>query len=605
MKKTLLTLAAAMMASSATFAQDAPAFPGAEGHGRYVTGGRGGTVYHVTSLEDTNTEGTLRYALTRAGTRTIVFDVSGTIYLNSDLDVNNGNVSVLGQTAPGQGITLAFRTLNSKANNVIFRFIRFRRSQVTNVNDGADAFFGRNRKNIILDHCSFSWSIDEVCSVYDNQNFTLQWSTITEGLNEPGHSKGAHSYGGIWGGKGASFHHNLIAHVQNRAPRFNGARYKWTDYDGYNKNIPYHTVQSEQVDFRNHVIYNWGNGAGCYGGPGGGYVNIINNYYKAGPGTKNKTNVTQVTVGASGNSTPTDLTGISSRYFIEGNYVTAAADPESYDWKGVSRDGGLSSINGEWYIIDENHVYGEDVAYVKNNNNKDCVSLKLEEPIDGGYVTTHTAEVAYEKVLTYAGASIYRDAVDVRNANEARTGTVTYYGDEPFVDASGKVYPTSKTPGIPDWVNDPRSETQNPKVPSFPTIKEESRPADWDTDGDGIPNYWEIANGLDPNDPDDGKAYSIDTRGWYTNLEVYANSLVEQIMKDGNADAEDGFEEYYPEYVTPELSGIENIKANSEIVKIEFFTLDGVKLDEPVPGLNIRRMTYADGHIEADKVIKQ
>ena len=250
-------------------AQNAPAFPGAEGHGRYTTGGRGGKVIHVTNLNDDG-NGSLRWALSQSGAKTIVFDVSGYIDLKSQLNVSS-NTTIAGQTAPGDGITLRYYTLYfGKCDNVIVRFIRSRRSQVKDVNDGADATWGRNRKNIILDHCSFSWSIDEVASFYDNRNFTMQWCNITEGLNA-GHTKGDHSYGGIWGGKNASFHHNFISHVNNRAPRFNGARYNW---NGYDTNLYENSIQAERVDFRNCVMYNWGSGNGCYGGPGGGYINM-------------------------------------------------------------------------------------------------------------------------------------------------------------------------------------------------------------------------------------------------------------------------------------------------------------------------------------------
>lgn len=599
LKQLTLVAAAALIGFGAQAQDTAPAFPGAEGHGRYVTGGRGGTVYHVTNLNDSG-EGSLRWAVGKSGARTIVFDVSGTIELQSNLKISNSNISILGQTAPGEGITIAYYTVENQAHNVIIRFIRFRRSQVKNVNDGADAFFGRNRKNIILDHCSFSWSIDEVCSFYDNQNTSLQWCLVTEGLANPGHSKGAHSYGGIWGGKGASFHHSMIAHVQNRAPRFNGARYESTNYD---KTKYSSTVEAEIVDFRNMLLYNWGNGNGSYGGPGGGNINIVNSYYKAGPGTKNKTNVTQVSVGSSGNAEGhPNLWGLASRYFVEGNYVTAAAEPANYDWDGVHYDGGLSTIDGEKYIPDPNHMFGSKVTYVKNDKDVDCVRLRLDEPAETGVVTTHSAEQAYEKVLKYAGASIFRDAVDVRNIEEARTGTVTYNGKEAYIDANGKKYPISNTPGIPDWVNDPASATVNENVPSFPVIKEESRPNWFDTDGDGIPDYWESANGLNPNDPADGALYTIDPKGWYTNLEVYANSIVEHIVKAGNEDAINAVDEYYPSFAQ---AGIEDAFApEAEIIGFEYYTLDGIKVEEPVQGINIRRTHYSDGRIVTDKVLK-
>ncbi len=597
--KQLLLLAAAGVLSFGAMAQDAaPAFPGAEGHGRYVTGGRGGKVIHVTNLQDDtsgNIEGSLRWALKQSGKKIIVFDVSGYIDLKAQLNVTS-NTTIAGQTAPGQGITLRYYTLYfGNADNVIVRFIRSRRSQVKDVNDGADATWGRKRKNIIIDHCSFSWSIDEVASFYDNRNFTMQWCTIAEGLANPGHSKGAHSYGGIWGGKEASFHHNMIVHVQNRAPRFNGARYLW---DGYDKTKYENTVDAERVDFRNCLMYNWGNGNGCYGGPGGGYINIVNNYYKAGPGTTNKTRVTQVSVSSSGNSEDKTPVGLSSRYYISGNYVTAATDsPENYDWKGVKYDSGLVKINDEQYMKDNDHHFGSKVEYVKDDKGNDCVSVKLTQPIEAGTVTTHTAQNAYENILSYCGASLYRDAVDARYMEEARTGTVTYHGDVPGPKGS-----SSKTEGILDFINDPNG-TEEPKTASFPTLWSQTRSADFDTDGDGMPDEWERLNGLDPNNAEDGSTYSLDPKGFYTNVEVYINQLVEDIMKNGNANAESTVDEYYP---TSAKSGVTEIEGNqSEVVAVEYYNLSGMHLSEPGEGITIRRIIFADGTSETDKVIKR
>lgn len=575
----------------------APAFPGAEGFARYTTtGGRGGKVIHVTNLNDSGT-GSLRWALSQSGKKIIVFDVSGYIDLRSQLNVSS-NTTIAGQTAPGEGITLRYYTLYfGDCDNVIVRFIRSRRSQVKDVNDGADATWGRYRKNIIIDHCSFSWSIDEVASFYDNVNFTMQWCNVTEGLANPGHSKGAHSYGGIWGGKGASFHHNYISHVQNRAPRFNGARYNW---NGYDKTKYENSIQAEQVDFRNCVIYNWGNGNGCYGGPGGGYINMINNYYKAGPGTKNRTRVTQVSFSDATNGGNNPFPDYASRYYISGNYVTAASNPESYDWKGVVYDSGVQK-DGERYIKDAKHYYGSNVEYV-NINGTDCVKLKLDNPIEAGEVTTHSAQTAYEKVLDYCGASLWRDAADARYAEEAATGTTTFNGDVAYVDKDGKVYEKSNTKGILDFINDPTKEA-NPKTASYPELKNETRPANFDTDGDGIPDAWETANGLDPNDASDAVQTTIDTKGWYTNIEVYANSLVEHIVKAQNADAITAVDEYYPAFKTP--TGIGEIDTPaSAIQKVEYFALDGSKLPEPVKGINIRKITYSNGKVGTDKVIK-
>ena len=604
MKRVIVSFPVWLIAAGlATAVAQAPAFPGAEGHGRFTTGGRGGKVIHVTNLTDDASnpaEGSLRWALKQSGTKTIVFDVSGYIDLKADLSISK-NTTIAGQTAPEGGITLRYYTLHLSGDNIIVRFIRSRRSQVKDVNDGADAIWERHRKNLLLDHCSFSWSIDEIASFYDNRDFTMQWCSLGEGLANPGHSKGAHSYGGIWGGKNASFHHNMIVHVQNRAPRFNGARYGW---DGYDKTKYSSTVDAERVDFRNCLMYNWGNGNGCYGGPGGGYINIVNNYYKAGPGTSNRTRVTQISVASSGNASSDhpELYGLSSRYYIQGNYVTAASSPENYDWSGVKYDGGLQTLNGERYIPDANHNFGENVEYVSISG-KDCVKLKLDSPIDAGTVTTHSAETAYEKVRTYAGSSLYRDAVDARYMEEARTGTVTYHGDVAYV-KDGKTYSMSKTEGIVDFINDPDGEA-NPKTASYPELPMNVRPADFDTDGDGMPDAWERANGLDPNDSSDGVKYTLDTeKGWYTNLEVYLSSLVEKIMKEGNADALEPVEEYYPASKSVE-SGVENVTVGSDIESIEYYDLRGIRLAEPTEGLNIRRIRYSDGKIVTDKVIKR
>lgn len=592
MKNILLTIVMAVGTMTAIAQEEIPAFPGAEGHGRYITGGRGGEIRHVTNLNDSGA-GSLREALQGNDAKTIVFDVSGYIDLKSQLDITS-NTTIAGQTAPYPGITLRYYTIYfGKCDNVIVRFLRFRRSQVKDVNDGADATWGRKHNQIMLDHCSFSWSIDEVASFYDNNNFTMQWCTVSESLTNPGHSKGAHGYGGIWGGKLASFHHNLIAHVTNRAPRFNGARYQW---DGYKTNMYYdqyqwgNYVQAENVDLRNCVMYNYQSGSACYGGPGGGYINIVNNYYKAGPSNNSNKTVTKVTVGASGNSTPEELTGMTSRYFINGNYVTAAGSGKeaNYDWKGVDYDGGTILVDGERYSKDPNHMYGNNVTYAERDG-VDYVKIKLDEPCPTGDVTTHTAEKTYEKVLAYCGASLYRDDVDSRNMEEVRTGTATYTG------------PVTKKPGQLDFINDPEGE-QNEAYPSFPELSSENRPENYDTDDDGMPDEWETANGLNPNDANDANTFTVDTeKGWYTNVEVYLNSIVEDIMKGGNADAETTINEYYPTCVK---TAIRSLKSTSSILNTEYYSLEGFRLDAPRKGVTIRLERMADGSKTVTKVYK-
>ena len=583
MKNIILTMAMAVSAMTATAQEEVPAFPGAEGHGRYVTGGRGGEIVHVTNLNDKG-EGSLREAVSKSN-RIVVFDVGGIIALASDLTIKD-NITIAGQTAPAPGITLRYYTIREGNNNII-RFIRFRRGEEVDVNDGADATWQRQKKNMILDHCSFSWSIDEIASFYDNQHFTMQWCTLGEALANPGHTKGEHSYGGIWGGKGASFHHNFLCHMQNRVPRFCGARYNWSSYD---KEKYDNSIQAEIVDFRNCVMYNWGAGNGCYGGTGGGNINIVNNYYKAGPATNNKTRVTQISVATSSNASGSDFMGYCARYYINGNYVTAAGDKaENYDWQGVIYDSGTSTIDGEKYIPDTKHMYGDNVTYVKNSKDEDCVRIKLDEPVETGEVTTHSAQNAYEKVLAYCGASLYRDAVDARYMKEAAEGTTTYTGS---AEKTGDGKSITHLPGIIDFVKD-----QGEYV-----LESTSRAADFDTDGDGMPDEWETANGLNPNDATDGNAYTLDTeKGWYTNVEVYMNSLVEDIMKAGNTDAESTIEEYYPACVK---TAIGQMKSSSDILNTEYYSLEGFRLNAPRNGVTIRVERMADGKKTVTKVYK-
>ena len=601
MKKSLSIIAASLFSIS-TMAQT-PAFPGAEGHGRFVTGGRGGKIYHVTNLNDSGT-GSFREAV-KSGKRIIVFDVAGVIALKSDLKFAD-NITILGQTAPSPGITLRYYTVQPGSNNII-RFIRIRRGQEKNINDGADASWQRNKTGIIFDHCSFSWSIDEVASFYDNNNFTMQWCTVAESLTNPGHSKGAHGYGGIWGGKLASFHHNFVAHLMNRGPRFNGARYGWTGYTDNKEYSTYkwqNTVQAENVDFRNCVMYN-AQGT-CYGGPGGGQINIVNNYYKAGPshslkgttlnGLKvdistgkergSQDRITLVTLSTKDNSDKNhpELYDMTSRYYINGNTTetTKGSKTANKDWKGVSYDNGIPNQNGEYYSPDAKNFYGDAVAHTTISG-KSCVKIKMDKPAPTGEVTTHSAAEAYEKVLAYAGASLYRDEIDARYMEEAKTGTAKFKGS------------ITKSPGIIDKVSDVKGYTEA----NFGTG---SRPADFDSDKDGIPDEWEKANGLNPNDASDALTYSLDAKGYYTNIEVYANSLVENIMKAENQDALSGVDEYYPTSTSTGIS--QTVVDKGEVASITYYALNGSRLNAPAKGISIRKITYSNGKTATDKVIK-
>ena len=590
-------------------AQTAPSFPGAEGHGRYVAGGREGVVRHVTNLNDSGT-GSFRSAVNGTAKKIVVFDVGGVIALKSDVKIG-ANTTIMGQTAPAPGITLRYYTLLYGGNNIVVRFIRARRGQEKNVNDGADATWTRNYTGIILDHCSFSWSIDEVASFYDNNNFTMQWCTIGESLVHSGHKKGPHGYGGIWGGKLASFHHNLILHVANRSPRFNGARYNWS---GYTKNLLYseyqwkNTLQAENVDFRNCVIYNTN---GCYGGPGGGQINMVGNYYKSGPG-HSIDRLTTVSLAGSGNAgddqTFWDMT---SRYYLNGNLI----DGSEAGWEKMKYDSGIPQWGGQYYTHDPNHYYGNDVEYTQVGG-VDCVPIRLDNEAPIGDVTTHSADATFDKVLAYAGASLHQDDVDERYMKETRTGTCTYKGSATsYVKTENGVDVTySCTPewGRIDLVSDVNGYTEA----NFGTG---SRPDGFDTDKDGMPDEWESANGLDPT-KDDSKLYTLDPHGFYTNIEVYCNSLVQEIMLGGNSDAQEGMAvaDYYPAYVNEQgekvqavneeavfgaSNGIRRTAADS--ARTECYNLQGVRVKCPSRGVCIETTIATDGTRQSRVVVKR
>lgn len=507
MKKLLLTLLATVvtLCASAQF-DSAPAFPGAEGFGRYTTGGRGGAVYHVTTLEDTGDKGSFRWACDQKGKRTIVFDVSGTIYLTSELRLRNGDVSILGQTAPGDGICIADYPFVIGASNVIIRFMRFRLGNFNVANHEGDGLGGMDQANIVVDHCSVSWSIDECLSVYGSRNISVQWNIVSQSLVNSGHSKGAHGYGGNWGGSGASYHHNLMAHHTSRTPRLGPRPGTQTD---------------ERMDMRNNVIYNWG-GNGCYGGEGMN-VNIVNNYYKPGPGTLTRNATIQRRIAAPGIRT-SEYTGhntsnpnqwdvmwhVWGKYYVVGNVNSRFSDVTNDNW-----------TYGVYNQIDAS---GNDGTYTQATKD----TMRIDAPISYGYVTTHTADKAYEKVVEYAGASYKRDSHDAYIADDVRNGVASHCAP-------------GTTTGFID---------NQDQAGGFPTLASAAAPVD--TDGDGMPDEWEKENGLDPNNADDRNKYNLDSRRYYTNLEVYCNSLVEDLVKAQNAEAvtdmESAFEEYYPDY---------------------------------------------------------
>ena len=477
LRPVMFSLGLGLLLPAAGRAQGLVAFPGAEGAGRFTTGGRGSaamptTVLEVTNLNDDGKPGSLRYAAqlsqAKAPARTIVFRVSGTIHLLSPLSFNKANTTVAGQTAPGDGICLADFPVSVHANNVIVRFLRFRmgdKNQNKGFVDGAggdDAFGGTRNNHLIIDHCSMSWSTDEALSVYEGDSTTLQWNMMAEPLNYSYHfEKGdtdfeRHGFGGIWGGQHASFHHNLFAHCKNRTPRFNGSRYT-------------HPAGFENCDFSNNVIYDWGEN-NVYAGEGGNY-NIVNNYYKPGPSTNDKVKAQVLN--------PYKIDKEKGRlpygkFYLTGNYVDGAPAVTARNWRGVVMNGGTAA---------------------------DTVQSKVTTPFALGPTTLQTASEAYEAVLRGAGAiAPRRDTLDQRIIREVRTRTGT------VIDVQGH-YPHGT----------PYSISQK----AWPVLKSTAAPID--TDHDGMPDAWETANGLNPKEAADRALRATDG---YTNLESYLNSLV-------------------------------------------------------------------------------
>ncbi len=453
------------------------AFPGADGGAsNMASGGAERDVYIVTSLADDYQPGTLRAAVSN-GKRTIVFAVAGQIDLQSKLNISASDITIAGQSAPGDGITIAGYPVYISGSNIILRYLRFRMGDQNidksnfNADDG-DALGGKGGKNIIIDHCSVSWSTDECASFSRVENFTMQYCIISESLKLSGHSKGNHGYGGIWGGRNAAYHHNLLAHHDSRNPRFDH------QYVGHEFLGP--------IDYINNVVYDWG-GNSTYGGETASetnlfHINMMGNSYKAGPSTSSgsKNRLMQLTslcencnkyVGQSGKD------AYPAKLFIDDNKVNAA----TATWDNIHKDSketrdskAMAKLDSRWT---ENLVT---VTFVESADN------------------------AYNTVLTYAGASLKRDAVDLRIINDVKNGT------------GSLINAVSDTPGYP---------TLNAGTSII------------DTDKDGMPDEWEMeqmkALGVTDKTINDFKPGAYNLTAKYTNLEVYLNSLVSNTFPAG------------------------------------------------------------------------
>ncbi len=487
--------------------EDLIAFPGAEGCGCHATGGRGGDVYHVTTLDDTGASGSLRYAVTQTGARTIVFDVAGTINLTTPLDIANGDLTIAGQSAPGDGICIAGAEVRVNASNVIIRYLRFRPGNDVTYLDpttGDPVIFnglsGTGQQNIIIDHCTFSWAAGKCLALYNNRNTTVQWCMLSEALHETVDKDDVQRGGAFWGGTDASFHHNLLAHCMDCMPRF--APGSWTQ-------------KNERVDVRNNVFYNWGEDGAC--GGEGMKANIVGNYYKPGPATALVSSAVRHRIFAADVRTEADChktdeeTGeilldepnewypmqhVWGKFFIDGNVMEGDEAVTADNWT----EGVLAQV-----------VNGPEVDNLYTEGTQD--TIRLAEPLDMESLTVGTAEEAYRLVLAYAGCAKRRDTVDERVLQEVQDGTATYGTCTGFV---GK-----------GFINDPDD------VGGYPTLTatDEELAAIKDSDGDGMPDEWEKAHGLNPNADADGRMVKLSEEG-YTNLEVYLNSLVEDITNN-------------------------------------------------------------------------
>ncbi len=474
-----------------------PAFPGAEGFGRYTQGGRGGAVYHVTTLEDstTPTKGMLRYAINQKGARTIVFDVAGTIRLKSALNIQNDYITIAGQSAPGDGICIADYPVTIKANQVILRYLRFRLGNYEVANHEGDGLGAMDKNDIIVDHCTISWSVDECCSVYGGKNITVQWCIIAQSMRDAGHSKGTHGYGGNWGGSGCTYAHNLLCHHESRTPRLGPRPGTQTD---------------ERLDMRNNVIYNWA-GLGCYGGEGMN-VNIVNNYYKPGPATAKKAASTiQRRIAAPGIRTTSycqnsdgswntwyAMWHVWGDYYVDGNVNPKYADVTNDNW-----------TYGVYNQVDASKNDGTYTQATKD-------TMRADYPLLFPATTTFTAEDAYQKVLEYAGCikvrsnKLVRDRLDSIMVSDTRNGVATFgnSGDQPGIIADQD-----------DCVDDDHPDPW----PTLTATNGEIVRQSTDSDGDGVPDDYVDLYGMSQS----GDKYEKSTE--YTNLEYYLNRLVQKI----------------------------------------------------------------------------
>lgn len=520
------------------------AFPGAEGAGMFTTGGRSGQVIHVTNLNDSGA-GSLRDAIGRAGARTIVFDVAGTIELKSTLKIANGNLTIAGQTAPGDGICIKGCGMEVNADNVIIRYLRIRPGD-EHGDDGTDALGGRYMQNIIIDHCSLSWSTDECVSFYVNRNMTMQYCLAYESLRNGGHGKGSHGYGGIWGGAPASFHHNILAHHDSRNPRLDSPeQYGDGPTPGATAKAKGINRTDRLLDFRNNVVYNFCNYP-AYGGVDI-TMNFVGNYYKWGPASINGCGPSYKYDKNTGKNIESGNKACHRDYFCSADTY--------YDGNGVNLTEEKYVIgnpkiftNGNSNVLDPSTASNLDSKKATANNQngfvkgtagpkkdgEEQVVCKFEPVFAGSNysvktipdgkacsVTTHTADEAFNILVQYCGASLRQDEADRRVLDDVKNGS----------GSSGENTTTTNAKGMKRSWNG-IIDSQNDKG-GYPTLTATQKEIDRikDTDGDGIPDYYEDLFGLDSDNKADGNEKTLDPQGLYTNLEIYLHYLVKDITK--------------------------------------------------------------------------
>ena len=423
------------------------AFPGAEGYGKYTTGGRGGRVLIVTNLND-NGEGSLRYAVEQKGPRIIVFGVDGTIELKSSLRIDNDSITIAGQSAPGDGICLKDYPLIVNASNVIVRYIRVRVGDRHQLDSDAIGGGRYGQKNVILDHISVSWSIDECLSIYKTENLTVQWCLVTHSLNSSVHTKGSHGFGGIWGGYKATFHHNLLANHASRNPRF-------ASVDG-----------TKWVDYRNNVIYNWGFKT-AYGGGHHAEINMVNNYYKPGPASQHHRLL----------DVAEDGTG---RYYVAGNVMEGDKAVTDNNRRAIIDCAGKCYIRN---VKSASLTSGINLEAVPDRG-EECSSCLVDTPFPYEPIDEDIPFIAYRRVLKSVGCSFSRDSYDQEILYQVKEGLGTF-----------------GTNGIINSQKD---------VGGWPILRV-GKPL-IDTDADGMPDVWENAHGLNANDASDASNYTLDEK---------------------------------------------------------------------------------------------